>query len=646
MLISFKNLRAFGLSLLITLFLTGLSPSPLSAQIEAGLPDEELLELISRKAFDYFVMEADRGTGLVQDKAHNFKRKGLKAGASIAATGFGLTALGVGVERSWIDYASASERVRRTLQFFLRDAPQEHGFFYHFLDPKTGKRYGKSELSPIDTALLLAGALFAAEYFEDAEIRKLAEQIYERVDWPWMLHDGIHLALAWSPEEGFNRRRWDHYDESMILYLLAIGSPSHPIPAESWKEMLRPVGSYGEYKVIQMPPLFTHQYSHAWIDFRDKNDGFADYFQNSVNATLANKKFCLDESRRFSTYGPDSWGLSASDGPFGYRAYGAPPGWAVHDGTVAPTACGGSIVFTPDESIACLRNFYETHGEKLWGLYGFSDAFNLDKDWFSQEAIGINQGALLLMIENYRSGLIWKKMSQSIVLNDAMQKVGFIPGTKEIPWAEVPVYEAPFVREGIKVDSYLKDWLSPDFILLNKKHLESGHIQDGKDLQGQVRFAWSREALYFSVIVKDESILLRSAGKHIYRDDIVELYIDPQGDGLFWENRSDFQIGFRPNEDSESVSVQSWFQGSEDSARNMIAARGYIHKDGYVIEGGIRWSYLGVDPVDIKRLKVSLAIHDIDKDRSEGKVHWFFRSEDGAGRFNLGEIILKRGDKP
>ncbi len=200
-------------------------------------------------------------------------------------------------------------------------------------------------------------------------------KIYDRIDWVWMLNGGETFALEWTPERGFSKLRWDHYNESMLLYLLALGSNTHPIPPSSWKAIHRPVGSYQGIRSIQQPPLFTHQYSHVWIDFRNKHDGMADYFQNSVNATRANRQFCIDQAAVYSTYGPNSWGLTASDGPGGYKAFGAPPGWAEHDGTIAPTGCAGSIVFTPEESIACLRHFYE-NVENLWGDYGFADAFN------------------------------------------------------------------------------------------------------------------------------------------------------------------------------------------------------------------------------------------------------------------------------
>lgn len=637
MLLRSKKILHFSLVLLFCF----VSPAFLKASdAQQSLSDDELLDVISRKAFDYFVQEKDRATGLVRDRAGNFRRGGPGAPASIAGTGFGLTALGVGVERGWIDRGTAQESVRRTLEFFLKQAPEEHGFFYHFLDPRTGKRSGKSELSPIDTALFVAGALFAAEYFDDPGIRQLADQIYQRVDWPWMMHGGKTLALAWSPEEGFNKRRWDHYDESMILYLLAIGSPTHPIPASTWQEIARPVGSYAGYRVIQMPPLFTHQYSHIWIDFRNKNDGFADYFQNSVNAARANREFCIRQASKFSSYGPNSWGLTASDGPFGYKAYGAPPGWAIHDGTIAPTGCGGSIVFTPEESIACLRYFYEELGDSLWGTYGFSDAFNLDKKWFSDQALAIDQGALLLMIENHRTGLIWETMKHNKELALAMEKVGFREGTKELPWPEPPRMEASYLPQGLKIDGYLKDWPGSVPLVLGPANKEVGNFQGEKDIRANVRFAWSPEALYFSVIVTDDNVILKRRGAQIWQDDIVEIYIDPQGDGLRWKDPDDFQIGFRPQFDSEEVEIWSWFQPGKESGNGMIAARGFAYKDGYVIEGGIRWQMMNLEPAPGLTVKLSAAVHDVDIDRSEGKLQWFFRSEEDFERFNLGEIIL------
>lgn len=613
-----------------------------TAKVIPDLSDEKLLDQIQQKAVDYFVVERSPKSGLIRDKVSNFQRSVGKAPASIAATGFGLAAYGVGVERGWLDQATAYRMTYQPLQFFLRLAAEEHGFFYHFLDMDTGERWGHSELSPIDTAFFLAGSLFAAEYFNEPPLRDLVRQIYERVDWPWMLHGGKTLALAWLPENGFEKRRWDHYNESMIMYLLAIGSPTHPIPASSWQAIRRPVGSYRGYRLIQMPPLFAHQYSHIWIDFRGKNDGFADYFQDSVNATLANRAFCIDQSSHYITYGPNVWGLTASEGPFGYRVYGAPPGWASHDGTIAPTGCGSAIVFTPEASLACLRSIYENYGDQLWGRYGLADAFNLDKNWVAQDVLGIDQGALLLMIENYRSGLIWKVMERSRPLMRAMKEVGFRPGTKELPWPDPPRYLAPYLAGGIQVDGYLKDWPHGERIVLDATSTEFGEVEDDKDLKGEIRFVWDRDALYFAASVTDQDVVVHNTARDIWRDDLFELYVDPQGDGLYWDGHEDFQIGFRPHRKNDAVEVWSWFQGGDNpSEEGMILAAGYVHETGYVIEGAIRWHYFDLLPEGGQILNLSVALHDIDRDHSEGKLQWFFRNEEEFQRFVLGQVVLE-----
>jgi hypothetical protein len=637
-------LRSFFFALF---FYTVFSGTQLYAQIELGLSDEALLEKIQKHAFLYFAEERQPETGLVKDHAFNLVDKPSLAQSSIAATGFGLAAYAVGAEHDWIDRQTAKDWTRQTLQFFLNQAQNEHGFFYHFLDPRTGKKTKHTELSPIDTAILLAGILFAAEYYEDPEIRQLADAIYERVDWNWMLNGGKSFALSWSPSEGFSKLRWDHYDESMILYLLALGSPSHPIPADTWKGLSRPVGSYKNYRLIQMPPLFTHQYSHIWIDFKNKNDGYADYFQNSVNATLANRQFAIDQADRHAAYGANSWGLTASNGPFGYKAYGAPPGWAEHDGTVAPTGCASSIVFTPAESRACIRHLYEHLGEKLWGRYGFSDAFNLEKNWFDDRVIGIDQGPMLLMIENYRTGLVWKKMANNAYLQLGMKQAGFQEGTKEIPWPEPPQYRAPYLFGGIEIDTFLKDWPKSQALILDESHREWGQISNDKDTGAQIRFAWNEDALFFFVKARDEDLLLRKKGQNIWQDDCFELFIDPQGDGLLWKNEEDFQIGFRPDPVEDRAEVWSWFQEPREQAGyDKIVARGYADNQGFVLEGAIRWIFLGMQPKSGDVLHLSPAIHDIDKDRSAAKLQWFFRNEQDYQRFFLGRIILEGQASP
>jgi hypothetical protein len=391
----------------------------------------EFVESCQRRAFDFFWNEAHPQTGLIKDRAGNFAADDYTV-SSIASTGFGLAALAIGVERGWITREQARERARVTLRFFRDRLEQQHGFYFHFVDWRTGERVWRSEISSIDTALFLAGALFAGRYFADTEVAELADELYRRVDFQWLLtDDGARpqeklLGHGWTPERGFLPYRWDSYSEHMILYLLAIGSPTHPIPAESWDAWARPPGEYAGHRTFAINVLFVHQFSHAFVDFRGKRDrlGF-DYFQSSVQATLANRQFCLDNAERFRAYS-DACCLSACDGPDGYRAYSALPGQANHDGTIAPWAAVASIVFMPDLSLGTMGHIYQTYGERVWGRYGFSDAFNVDRNWWGQDVIGIDLGAALLMLENYRSGLVWSRFMNIPYMQDAMRKAGFV----------------------------------------------------------------------------------------------------------------------------------------------------------------------------------------------------------------------------
>lgn len=629
--------RILTLCICLSLF-----PVTLFAKI-APAAEEEFLELIQRKSFNFFIEERNPANGLVRDRANNSQKGATASPASIASVGFALTAYPVGVSRDWIDYGTARDMTLTTLRFFWEHAPHEHGFFYHFMDMQTGQRIKNSELSPIDTALFLAGVLFAAEYYEDPAIRDLAQKIYARVDWKWMLNGGKTFAMSWSPETRFQRHRWDHYNESMIMYLLAIGAPANSIPASSWKEIVRPVGSYAGYRTIKMGPLFTHQYSHVWVDFRHKNDGFADYFKNSIDAVLANRAFCMDQSSKYKSYGPNSWGLTASDGPGGYKAYGALPGHALHDGTIAPTGCGSSIVFTPEESLACLRNIYE-NVDGIWGLYGFADAYNLDKKWVARDVIGIDQGTLLLMIENYRTQMIWKTMAKNNSIQQAMKEVGFKEGTIELPWPEPPLHEAAFLPQGLDLNGSLSDWPSGGTpIKLDAQNKEIGDFKNAADLGAEIRFGWNDEALFFYAKVNDESLIARKTGRNIWMDDLVEIYVDPEGDGLIWGNSKDMQLGFRPDAVPGKVSTWSWFgEGKDPQNESMIYAQHFADASGYIIEGAIRWEFLGVRPEADHVINISAAVHDSDKDNSDGKFQWFFRNENEEKRYVLGRVLLKK----
>ena len=619
-----------------------------AAAQEPSASHEEFLNEVQEKAFRYFETQHNPHNGLVRDGAPNRPGAASNAPASIAGVGFALSVYPVAVERGWMSRPTAHELTVRTLEFFLNNAEQHKGFFYHFLNFETGERMNHSELSPIDTALFLAGALFAAEYYDDPKIRDLVQKIYERVDFQWMLNKGKTFALAWSPETGFHKARWDHFDESLLLYVLAIGSPTYPIPAKSWREILRPVGSYRDYRLIQMPPLFTHQYPHIWLDLRGQNDGLADYFENSVNASRANRAFCIDQASKFAGYGPNLWGLSASDGPAGYRAYGAPPGWTVlHDGTVAPTACGSSIVFTPEESIACLENIRTYYSDAMWGPYGFSDAMNVGKGWFSDKVLAIDQGPLLLMIENYRSGLIWKFMSQSAPVRAALEKIGFKKGALPLPWPEPPVYRAPHVLRGIHVDGFLQDWPPVAAIVMNSKdNKDSGDFDGPEDFRAEVRFAWDGDYLYFVAKVNDYDVVVKRTGKQIWRDDLFEIYVDPEGNGLFWNDPADYQLGFRPGRDEQELAAWSWFQGGEDPLeKKKVLAKSYTDEKGYIIEGAIRWDFLGITPEPGAVIRLSPAVHEIDRKGRDGKLVWFFRGEEKYQRFVLGKVVLEKTEE-
>lgn len=430
---------------LLCFFTSVITQPPLSPVVRSSFPsrqaalkfsreDELFLEDLQHRSFNYFWEQADPRTGLVADRARtdaSLLDENHRDVASVAATGFGLTALCIAAERSWISRSQARERTRGTVQFFANRAFQEHGWFYHWLDAKTGERRWKSEVSSIDTALLLAGVLTARQYFrDDPEIRNLATKIYERVDFHWMLNGHpLLLSHGWKPETGFLKPRWDTYSEDTILYLLAIGSPTHPISPASWYALWRDRYRYEGYAYFTTigVPLFMHQYAHAWIDYRDRRETRGDridYFENSISATLAHRAFCTRLVYDFPAFGPDMWGITASDSAKGYLAWGGPPRDPEIDGTIVPSAAGGSLMFTPQVSVAALRAMHDKYGEKVYSKYGFIDAFNPNTGWFDSDVIGINTGIILLSAENARTGTVWNWFMRNLEIPRAMQRVG------------------------------------------------------------------------------------------------------------------------------------------------------------------------------------------------------------------------------
>lgn len=417
----------------------GYSKQPIQT-VRINQSDEAFLEELSRRSFQYFWEESDPQTGLVPDRARmdgSPLDESHRDVASIAASGFGLTALCIAAERKWIPLEQARERVRNTLRFFGNKAYQKNGWFYHWQDAKTGDRRWKSEVSSIDTALLLGGVLTARQYFRnDAEIVTLATKIYERVDFRWMLNGhATLLSHGWKPETGFLKPRWDTYSEDSILYLLAIGSPTTPISPNSWYALWRDRYRYEEYAYFTTigVPLFMHQYSHAWIDFRGRREirgDRIDYFENSINATMAHRAFCIDLAREFPGYGPNVWGITASDSAKGYLAWGGPPRDPAIDGTVVPSAAGGSLMFTPKLSLAALRAMRDKFGKDVYGRYGFIDAFNPNTGWVDRDVIGINAGIILLSAENLRTGNVWRWFMLNREIPRAMERIGLVPYKK------------------------------------------------------------------------------------------------------------------------------------------------------------------------------------------------------------------------
>jgi hypothetical protein len=395
---------------------------------------DDFLADVSRRAFLYFWEQADARTGLALDRTRNSGEKTpgrSREVASLASTGFALTALGIGYRRAWHSPSEIQNRVRNTLRHLAYSQEHERGWFYHFVDTHSGDRVWKSELSTIDTALLLAGVLTAQQAFsDDAEIVRMAQEIYERVDFPWMLDPATNcLRMGWRPETGFLRAVWRDYRENLILSFLAIASPSHPVPLSTWYAFRRDPVVFEQYRFVGAGPLFTHQFSHAWLDLEGLRDGpplELDYFQNSVVATLAHRDFCLSLRSMFPDYSPDLWGITPSDSEIGYLGWG---GFSRHDidGTVVPCASAGSLMFTPAISLAALGTMREQFGSHVYGRYGFSDAFNPLSGWVNPDVVGIDLGITLLSAENLRANTVWNWFNRQPNVRSAMVRIFNLP---------------------------------------------------------------------------------------------------------------------------------------------------------------------------------------------------------------------------
>jgi hypothetical protein len=444
---------------------SGAPPLVESEDVQAFLDDVEL------RTFAYFWWTTEPRRGLAPDRFPS------GTFASIAAMGFALTAFIIGAERKFVSREEAAVRTVNMLRF-LDGAEQGNkpdgvagyqGFFYHFLGMKDGVRFGGCEISTVDTALLMAGVLLAQTYYDqphEKEIRDLADKLYRQVDWRWAMTRAPVIALGWTPEAGFIPYDWVAYNEGMLVYILALGAPIYSLPKDSWDAWSQRLATFwtdsGSLSMLRFPPMFGHQYSHVWIDFREIQDEFMrskkmDYFENSRRATIAQRNYALANPMGWSGYGEDQWGLTACDGPGemtadiagekrNFHAYAARGVGAIDDGTIAPTAAGGSIPFAPEICIPTLMSMKERYGDALYGTYGFYDAFNATfpsdtqpangrnvagKGWFDTDWIGIDQGPILAMIENHRTGLIWRLMRQNPYIKAGLLKAGFTGGWLE-----------------------------------------------------------------------------------------------------------------------------------------------------------------------------------------------------------------------
>lgn len=402
-----------------------LADSSTSAVTPLAPLDDRFLDEISAATAQLFWECAHPVTGMVLDRACSTAAE-VPAVSSIAGTGFGLSALCIMDRRGWRDHEEILTRVRATLRFIHTQLPQVNGFYYHFVDWRNGTRAMESEVSSIDTTMLLCGVLMCRAHFADAEVERLATAIFERVNWRWLLRSDNTLGHGWRPESGFLQASWGSYSEHLMLYLLALGASERGIPPESWHAWRRPVMNYRGHRYVSGDPeLFTHQYSHAWFDFRRTTDRYLDYLENSVRATRAHREFCAELATEFPQYDTGLWGITASESPVGYAVWGGPERCGPIDGSVVPCAAGGSLPFLLPECLRTLRLMRERHEDLAWGRFGFTDAFNPRTRWVAPVRISINSGITLLMAENARSGFVWQTFMRNPEAQAGMARAGF-----------------------------------------------------------------------------------------------------------------------------------------------------------------------------------------------------------------------------
>jgi hypothetical protein len=402
-------------------------PAPLPQPGSLTPQDENYLNQLEQASFLFFWEQGNPLTGLIKDRC-NVRANDTSIVASVASTGFGLTAICIAQMRGFVSYADARLRVLRSLSFLWHKLPTHRGFFFHFANINTGERVWDSEVSSVDTAILLCGVLTCKQHFaHDRDIVALAHAIFDRVDWTWLSEDTSIVSMGWTPEYGFIPSRWEYYSELMMIYLLGMGSASHPLKSDVWFAWKRSTFEYDGLRYIgSFAPLFIHQYSQAWFDFRGKKDRYADYFQNSAIATDVHRRFCVELNTEFSDYSNALWGITASDSEKGYVVWGGPPAMGPIDGTVVPCAPGGSLPFLPQDTMRVLRTVHDHYPQALC-RYGFVDAFNPLTDWYDTDVIGIDTGITMLMAENSRTGFVWDTFMKNPEAQRGMSIAGFKP---------------------------------------------------------------------------------------------------------------------------------------------------------------------------------------------------------------------------
>jgi len=587
-----------------------------------------LIDTVARETFDYFWLEANPENGLIKDRSTE------DSPSSIAAVGFGLSAIPVGIDRGWISYDEGYDRTLITLQTFASGGVEgERGFFYHFVHMETGRRVWSSELSSIDTALFIAGALTAAEYFAGTEVETLANDLYERIEWDWMMGDGNMVSMGWFPESGFLDATWSGFDEGLLLYVLAIGSPTHPVPVETWDRIIRPVDTEGEYIYIAAEPLFVYQYPLAWLDLREQSDAYANYFNNAGIACARNRQFSQNYESQYATYRNGVWGISASDGPAGYRAYGSAEG--NHDGTIAPYASASCLPMRPELAVDSMRAMLHEYGSLAWREYGFVSAINEEVGWYSVEHIGIDQGDILLMIANYQDDFVWNLFMQNEHVQRGLEAIGFeedaafavspefLADARETEEAARQPVTATQAGE-ISVDGTLDDWADATWHTVTREmNVPSGGINpvaEDIDLSSEFAAVWSADTLYLAARVVDPTVVSNIAPDDLqgfYRTDSVEFYLNPGAGG---SQAGLFKLAVIPFDTEGNVQAVR----HEDAAPGPIAetapgvqVASSATDDGYIIEVAIPLSLLGLDGQAGTQIGFSHVIHNASNAEAE-----------------------------